>query len=130
MWAGPFAVLGFACMAIFVRSTEYFKGLSFTLWVLASVTASMYYPQAFINWGGFELSKLIVPLIQLIMFGMGTTLCLADFARVLKMPRAFVVGMCLQFTVMPLAGLILAKSFGLDPMISVGIVLVGSFQVV
>lgn len=123
---GPFAFMISACLAIYVRGTRHFKGLAFTLWVLAAVTACMYYPNAFTNWGGFELSKLIVPLIQLIMFGMGTTLCIKDFTRVIKMPRAIFIGMVLQFSVMPLAGLMLAKAFGFDPMIAVGIILVGS----
>ena len=58
----------------------------------------MFYPQAFMTWGGWDLGKLIVPLIQIIMFGMGTTLSVADFTRVLKMPWPVFIGFALQFT--------------------------------
>ncbi len=125
-WPGPLLILMFLSLAVAVRGTTHFKGLSFTLCVLATVTATMFYPEWFISWGGFELKKLIVPVIQLIMFGMGTTLCLGDFTRVLKMPRAILIGMILQFTVMPIAGMLLAKSLGLETMVAVGVILVGS----
>ena len=46
------------------------------------------------TWGGCDLGKLIVPLIQIIMFGMGTTLSVADFTRVLKMPWPVFIGFC------------------------------------
>ena len=126
IWAGPFVIIAFLSLGVSVRGTKHFKGLSFTLCVLAAVAATMFYPQIFIRWGDFELKKLIVPLIQLIMFGMGTTLCVADFARVFKMPRAFVIGLALQFVVMPMTGALIAKIFGLSPMIAVGLILVGS----
>ena len=61
---------------------------AFTACVLACVLIAFCYPHVFIRWGDFELKTLIVPLIQLIMFGMGATLTLSDFTRVLKMPRA------------------------------------------
>jgi bile acid:Na+ symporter, BASS family len=35
----------------------------------------------------FEPKRLIVPLIQLIMPGMGTSLTVADFVRVFRMPK-------------------------------------------
>ncbi len=125
-YSGPFVVTGFAWLAFFVRFTKQWKGLAFTLWVLAAASASMYYPQLFISWGGFELKKLIVPVIQLIMFGMGTTLCLGDFKRVAQMPRAIIAGMVLQFSVMPIVGFLLARGAGLEAMIAVGVILVGS----
>jgi BASS family bile acid:Na+ symporter len=123
--SGPFAIASLVCMAFFVRSKEYLKDFAFTLWILASATACMYYPSAFISWGGFELKRLIVPVIQFIMFGMGTTLCLGDFARVMKMPRAILIGMFLQFTVMPTVGLLVARTLELDPAVAVGVILVG-----
>ena len=126
MQSGPFAIAGLVGLAFWIRSKEHWKSLAFTLWILASATTCMYYPQAFISWGGFELKKLIVPVIQFIMFGMGTTLCIGDFVRVVKMPRAIIIGMVLQFTVMPTVGLLLAKTLGLDPMVAVGVILVGS----
>lgn len=125
-FSGMFAIPAFSLLAISTRYTKDFKSLAFTCWVLASVTACMYYPNIFIKWGSFELKVLIVPLIQLIMFGMGTTLCIDDFKRVLKMPQAFLIGMLLQFTVMPFVAALLVKIFGFDPMIAVGVILIGT----
>jgi BASS family bile acid:Na+ symporter len=69
---------------------------------------------------------LIVPLIQIIMFGMGTTLSLRDFSRVLTIPWPVFVGMALQFTVMPLVGLTLATAFGFEAEVAAGVILIGS----
>jgi BASS family bile acid:Na+ symporter len=65
-------------------------------------------------------------LIQIIMFGMGTTLSVADFGRVFKMPWPVLVGFVLQFSVMPLTGLALAKVFGFQAEVAAGVVLIGS----
>jgi BASS family bile acid:Na+ symporter len=86
----------------------------------------MFYPTAFGTWFGFELKILIVPLIQIIMFGMGTQLTLGDFRRVFTMPKAVLVGMVLQFTIMPFVGKFLAMTFTNDPEVAAGIVLIGS----
>jgi len=101
-------------------------GFGFTLsWALA-VAAAMIWPGLFNRWGTFETKVLIVPLIQLIMFGMGTTLSLGDFTRVLKMPWPVFVGIVLQFGVMPFVGWGLANAFGFPPLVAAGVVLVGS----
>ncbi len=73
----------------------------------------------------FRFTTLFIPLLQLIMFAMGTTLSLADFTRVFKMPTGILIGLICQFTIMPLLGLGLAHSFGLPPEIAAGFVLVG-----
>ncbi|OHB68424.1 MAG: hypothetical protein A2Y77_15210 [Planctomycetes bacterium RBG_13_62_9] len=104
----------------------FLKSYAFTVWVFAFVAASMFYPEAFTSWGGFNLSILIVPLIQIIMFGMGTTLSVADFARVFKMPWPVFIGMVLQFSIMPLTGFTVATLFGFPPEIAAGLVLIGS----
>jgi len=116
----------FSSLALFFMSHSKLKSFSFTAWVFAFVSVSMVYPIAFMTWYGFNLKVLIVPLIQIIMFGMGTTLSLSDFGRVLKMPWAVFIGMILQFTVMPLVGYTIAKSFGFDDKIAAGVVLIGS----
>jgi BASS family bile acid:Na+ symporter len=86
----------------------------------------MFYPAAFLNWYGFELKALIVPLIQIIMFGMGTQLTVGDFLRVFKMPKAVLIGIVLQFAIMPFVGRFLAMTFTSDPEIAAGMVLIGS----
>ena len=42
------------------------------------------------------------------------------------MPKAVLVGMCLQFTVMPLAALTFSRVFGLGPEVATGLILIGS----
>lgn len=123
---GPFVIGAFASLALFFMRHAFLKSFAFTVWVFAFVAASMFYPKGFMTWAGFDLGKLIVPLIQIIMFGMGTTLSLADFGRVFKMPWPVFVGMVLQFSVMPLVGFTVAKTFGFPPEIAAGIVLVGA----
>ena len=56
-----------------VLHESFLKSFAFTVWVFAFVSASMVYPGAFMTWLGVDLKILIVPLIQIIMFGMGTT---------------------------------------------------------
>ncbi|MBM4026674.1 MAG: bile acid:sodium symporter family protein [Planctomycetes bacterium] len=123
---GPFAIGALTCFALFCMSHRVLKSYAFTAWVFAFVAGSMFYPQAFMTWAGWDLGKLIVPLIQIIMFGMGTTLSVADFTRVLKMPWPVFIGMVLQFSIMPLAGFTVASLFGFRPEIAAGLILIGS----
>jgi len=123
---GPFAVAGLTLFALYCMGHAVLKSYAFTAWVFAFVTASMYYPAVFGTWFGFDLARLIVPLIQIIMFGMGTTLSLADFGRALRMPWPVFVGVALQYSVMPLAGYAIATAFGFEPEIAAGVILIGS----
>ena len=59
------------------------------------------------------------------MFGMGTTMSMQDFLGVLKMPKAVVVGLLCQFTIMPFLGFGLAKLFNFPPEIAAGVILIG-----
>ncbi|MBL9137800.1 MAG: bile acid:sodium symporter family protein [Verrucomicrobiales bacterium] len=102
------------------------RPFSFPAWVLVFVGASMASPNLFATWGGMDLRLLIVPLIQMITFGMGTTLSPEDFKRVLQVPWPVLVGFVLQFTVMPLVGYGLAMGLGFEPEVAAGIILVGS----
>lgn len=65
-------------------------------------------------------------LLGIIMFGMGMTLKLEDFALVLKRPKDVVLGVVAQFVVMPLLALGIAKLFSLSPALTAGVVLVGT----
>ena len=124
--SGPFFVSTFICFALGIRGTSAFKGLSYTLWIFAAVTAAMFYPQYFQAYGDFEYKTLIVPLLQIIMFGMGTAMSFQDFVGVIKMPRPVLIGLACQFTIMPFVGYGLASTFGFPPEIAAGIILVGS----
>src|SRR5262249_40938574 len=112
--------------AMFFAWHRALKSYAFTAWVFVFVAAAMVWPRAFGTWFGFDLKFLIVPLIQIIMFGMGTTLSLADFSRVLAMPWPVVGGIVLQYTVMPFLGFGLAAVFGFEPEIAAGVILIGA----
>lgn len=102
------------------------KGFSYTIMIFAAVTTALYYPVYFNNWGSLKLATLITPLLQIIMFGMGTEMGLKDFAGVIKMPKAVMIGLAGHFTFMPIAGFALAKAFNFPPEIAAGVVLIGS----
>src|SRR5262249_8390926 len=99
---------------------------AFAAWVLAFVAASMVWPEAFYRWLGYDLKNLIVPLVQVIMFGMGTKLSAQDFVRVLVMPKPVLIGVALHFVVMPLTGYTIARTFGFPAEVAAGVVLIGS----
>ena len=120
-------LIGLLCSgALAIMGHPKLKGFSFTAWVLVCVGFALAYPQHLHEWGGFSLSLLIVPLTQLIMFGMGTTLSLKDFSRILVAPWPVFLGVLLQFCVMPVTGFIIATSLGFEGELAAGIVLIGS----
>ncbi len=123
---GPLLIAFFITLALGFRGFELLKGFSYTMMIFAAVTTAMYYPQYFIQAGDFKFTKLITPLIQLIMFGMGTEMGLKDFSGVIKMPKAVFIGLTGHFTFMPLVGFALAKLFNFPPEIAAGVVLIGS----
>ncbi len=124
--AGIALTLFFFLTALALRYTKKFKGFSFTILIFAAVTVAMYYPYYFSSIGDFDLKRLIVPLLQIIMFGMGTAMSIKDFAGVVKMPKGVIAGLCCQFTIMPVLGFSIAYLFGFAPEIAAGVVLIGS----
>src|SRR5690606_12259309 len=124
--AGWFLVSFFILVAIGFRRYPLLKGYSYPMVIFASVTLAMYFPQHFIRVGDFELKRLITPLLLIIMFGMGTTLSLWDFTRVIKMPKGVIIGVLCQFTIMPFLGWGIANIFPLRPEIAAGLILIGS----
>lgn len=123
--AGPLLILSFSCTALYFMGSPKLKQYAFTIWVFAAVSASMIYPSAFDIWFGVNLAVLIIPLIQIIMFGMGTTMNLKDFERVLKMPVAVFIGIFLQYLIMPSLAMCMVYVFNFEPAIAAGIILIG-----
>ncbi|MGE0406373.1 MAG: bile acid:sodium symporter family protein [Candidatus Korobacteraceae bacterium] len=122
---GGLVVAAFTLLALGVKGTRA-QGFSFSLWVGAFVSVAMFFPALFGTWYGFEVGRLVIPLTQIIMFGMGTQLSLGDFKRVLLFPKPVFIGMVLQFSVMPLAGKASAILFTSNPEIGAGMVLIGA----
>lgn len=93
----------------------------FPVWALAASAVALAAP------GWFTPGKpAIVPLLAVIMFGMGMTLTLADFKRVVRDWRAVGVGVLTQYLVMPAAAFVISKLMGLDAAATLGMVLVGA----
>ena len=127
LWSlvGPFAIGFFVLCMLVVRKTPALSNFSFTCSIFAAVTAALFYPEYFVVIGDFETKTLIVPLLMIIMFGMGTSMSVKDFARVAKMPKGVLIGLLCQFSIMPIVGFGLATASGLPPEIAAGIILVG-----
>ena len=122
---GPFVTGFFVLLAIGFQGLPKFKTFSYTVWIFAGVTASLYYPAVFQSVGDFQLKLLIVPLLQIIMFGMGSQMSINDFAGVIKMPKGVIIGILAQFTIMPLVGFTIVKLFNFPTEIAAGILLIG-----
>ena len=124
----------FVCLALAASTGQgLLRQLAFTVWIASGVVVGMAFheslitfPSWFFGQGDVELTILFIPVLQIIMFAMGTTLSAADFTRVFKMPTGVLIGLACQFTIMPLIGFGLAHAFGLPPAIAAGLVLVGS----
>ena len=71
------------------------------------------------------LAPLITWALGVVMFFMGLTLTLPDFARIAKRPWIAVLGVVTQFVAMPLLGLLVVTVFQLPAEIAVGVILVG-----
>ena len=71
-------------------------------------------------------TKWINYLLMLVMFGMGLTTKLSDFAIVFQRPRDIIIGCAAQFIIMPLLAFALGKAFNLNDELLVGVVLVGT----
>ena len=72
------------------------------------------------------LKPAIIPLLGIVMLGMGLTLTITDFRNVLRFPKAVATGVCLQFLLMPLIAFIISRVAGLPPALLAGMVIVGA----
>ena len=123
--AGPLGILFFLLLAGAFYFRESLRGYIFPTLIFAGVTLALSFPGYFQRIGDFQLTELIIPLIQVIMFGMGTAMSLKDFAAVIRTPKGVLVGVSAQLAIMPLVGFGLAAFSDLPPEIAAGIVLIG-----
>lgn len=93
---------------------------AFPLWVLGGGVAALFVPEWFTWFGG----SWIVGGLAVVMLGMGLTLTIDDFRRVLTMPRPVALGFVAQYTIMPLLGWGIARLLHLDTPFAVGLILV------
>jgi len=92
----------------------------FPIWVLIGGALALMHPAwfawfrgDFITWG-----------LAVIMLGMGITLSVDDFKRVLKMPRAVAIGFTAHYAIMPFLGWSIAHLLKLETPLAVGLILV------
>ena len=93
----------------------------FPLFALLGVSAAVAAPQWLVG-----LKPAIVPLLGVVMLGMGITLSGDDFKGVIRRPWVILLGLLLQFGVMPLAGWLLGLAGHLSPALLAGFVLLGA----
>ncbi|GAC1034762.1 bile acid:sodium symporter family protein [Pseudomonas sp. No.21] len=73
------------------------------------------------------LVTIFLPLaLGIIMLGLGLSLTLADFARVVKFPKPVLIGLGCQILLLPLACFLLAKGFQLEAALAVGMMLLAA----
>ncbi|MGJ9403168.1 bile acid:sodium symporter family protein [Arthrobacter sp. KK5.5] len=92
----------------------------FPLLILAGGALALFLPTPFTGWSAF-----ITPGLMVIMFGMGLTLTLPDFALVAKRPLPVLLGVAAQYVIMPLLGLGISVLLQLPPALAAGVILVG-----
>ncbi|MGA6105223.1 bile acid:sodium symporter family protein [Pseudomonas solani] len=97
-----------------------FVGNTFALWILLFAVLAFYQPAWFL-----PLVKWIVPLLGVIMFGMGLTLKTEDFREVARRPLRVLIGVLAQFLIMPGLAWLLCQVLRLPPEVAVGVILVG-----
>ncbi len=93
----------------------------FPLWALLFSGLAWLFPGWFA-----PLRPAIVPLLGVIMFGMGATLLPRDFLAVTRAPALLAFGAALQFGLMPALGWAVARTLGLPAELAAGLILVGS----
>lgn len=114
-----------AALSVTIRYSNTYKSLSFTILIFSAVALAMFFPSYFTKIGDFKLKLLIVPLLQIIMFGMGSSMSFKDFKSILNTPKGVLIGLICQFTIMPILGFSIAHVFGFSSEIAAGVVLIG-----
>lgn len=94
--------------------------LLFPIWAIVFSVIAYHYPEWLAN-----QKNLTTPLLMLIMFAMGVTLDINNFTSVFKKPLIIVLGVTLQFTIMPLLAFIISSLFSFNPQLFVGMILLG-----
>lgn len=102
------------------------KKYAYTIFIVFAVIIAYLFPQYFIEMNGVKLTTLVLPMLQVIMFGMGTTMTTEDFLGIIKNPKGVFIGLLCQFTIMPFVGFALTLIFKFPPEIAAGIILIGS----
>lgn len=93
----------------------------FPFWAILFSVIAYYFPSLFA-----PLKAGIPALLMMIMFFMGITLTLDQFRDVLKRPQILGLGVFMQYSIMPLAALLVSRLLELSTELTIGMILVGS----
>lgn len=93
----------------------------FPLWAIVGAALGFYFPELF-----SPGRSAIVPLLMLVMLSMGLTLRTDDFIQLGAYKHGLLLGLVMQFSVMPLTALSLSYLFALDQELMIGMLLVGT----
>jgi len=93
----------------------------FPLWAILIAIVAFLRPSTFLG-----ILPHVSGLLMLVMFGMGVTLSVSDFTRVLTRPAPVLAGIVLHYLVMPAAAWLVAKALHMPPELATGMILVGS----
>ncbi|WP_126977011.1 bile acid:sodium symporter family protein [Frigidibacter oleivorans] len=104
----------------FLTGLAGFVGKTFALWVILFAVLGYVAPELF-----RQLVPWIVPLLGIIMFGMGLTISAGDFREVARRPLVVGIGLLAQFLVMPLVAVLLTLLIPMPPEVAAGVILVG-----
>ncbi len=121
-------VAGAIMIAFGMGSVHALKSYRYTAWIIVAIVCGIIYPTAFLKWGDFDLRNkwLILIVVQIVMFGMGTQMSIKDFMGIRTMGKGVLVGIICHFSIMPLLGYTLTRIFHFEPEIAAGIILIGS----
>ena len=92
----------------------------FPLWAILLSMIAYYLPEFFV-----PLKPSIIYLLAIVMLTMGITLQLNDFKKLLSLKALILIGLILQFTIMPLSAWLISISMGLSLPLLAGMILVG-----
>jgi BASS family bile acid:Na+ symporter len=93
----------------------------FPAWAILATVLALVWPQILT-----PLAPAIVPLLGVVMFGMGLTLTARDFLEVARRPLLIAGGAAMQFGIMPFAAWAVGRALDLPPELLAGLVLVGA----
>lgn len=93
------------------------------LWIILAYVVGYFWPEAFL-W--FSKGRWMTWALALVMLCMGLSLKLSDFADLFKQPKCVVLAAISQYTVMPLAGWLIATLLKLPPELAVGFIIVAT----
>ncbi|WP_436860341.1 bile acid:sodium symporter family protein [Staphylococcus caeli] len=93
---------------------------TFLIWMLVAAIIGFVFPAQLAT-----MSAWVPYLLGIVMLGMGLTIDPKDFKIVFQSPRSVIIGVVLQYTIMPLTAFAIAKLFHLPPEVAIGVILVG-----